>query len=131
MDFHELLVVFAQDGQVVPRDRRNVVRLGGGDVGLRLVVTVGHERLKNTTFSTKHLDLSLLVLDPKMYFGLVLVMVTKTVMTAKFNLKRRPFHWIQLLTYVHCFLQFLVITLWQTEVVYATNFLYVAGLLWS
>ena len=53
MDFHELLVVLARDGQVVPRDRRNVVRLGGG-VGLRLVVTVGHERLKNTTFSTKH-----------------------------------------------------------------------------
>ena len=57
MDFHELLVILARDGQVDPRDRRNVDCLGGGDVGLLrlcLVVTVGHERLKNTTFSTKH-----------------------------------------------------------------------------
>ena len=56
MDFHELLVILARDGQVDPRDRRNVDCLGGGDVGhLRLcLVTVGHERLKNTTFSTKH-----------------------------------------------------------------------------
>ena len=53
MDFHGLLVVLARDGQVVPRDGRNVDCLGGGDIGilrLRLVVIVGHERLKNTAF---------------------------------------------------------------------------------
>ena len=68
MDFHELLVILARDGQVDPRDRRNVDCLGGGDVGLQDSVLPSPWDMKGS--KTPHLVQSirffLVVLDPKM-----------------------------------------------------------------
>ena len=52
VDCLELLIILVRDQQVVLGDGGNVVCLGD-DLGLpvlRLVVTVGHERLKNIAF---------------------------------------------------------------------------------